>query len=125
MVTSLFVPSVLAVAGSSSRDRAAADWFFCDDRFPAARRLAEALAGPAGVTAVQGDVTHHWNAGLKEACRLPVVDLQGVTTESFHFCLKILAGELARVETHATRIDRDLFLWQIRCSRRVERGVMT
>lgn len=100
-----------------------ADWFFYDHRFPLARQLAAELSGSTGLTPVQGDITDVWNAGLGRACRQSKPSLHGVTTGSFHFCLNIMAGEQSRVETRVNRIDRDLFLWQIRCGQTIKQDV--
>jgi hypothetical protein len=101
-----------------------ADWFFYDGRFPLARQLAMELSGSTGLTPVQGDITDIWNAGLGRTCGQSRLTLHGVTTESFHFCLKIMAGELSSVETRVSRIDRDLFLWQIRCGQTIKQDVL-
>jgi hypothetical protein len=100
-----------------------ADWFFYDHRFPLARQLAMRLSGSTGLTPVQGDITDIWNAGLGRACRQSTPRLHGVTTESFHFCLEIMACEQGHVETRVSRIDRDLFLWQIRCGQTIKQDV--
>ena len=73
---------------------------------------------------MQGDITGIWNAGLRRACGRSMLALHGVTTESFHFCLKILVGEQTRMQTRVTRLDQDLFLWQIRCGQPINQSVI-
>jgi hypothetical protein len=120
----LVVPPTI-LADSVSPERELADWLFYDNRFPRARRLALRLAaessGATALTPVQSDITGIWNAGLGRACGHSRLTLLGVTTESFHFCLKIMMGERARMETEVTRIDRDLFLWQIHSLQAINR----
>jgi hypothetical protein len=111
-----------AIAAAPQWEWADADRLFYDDRFPQARRLARELSGSTEPTPVQGDITGIWNAGLGSAIGKSMLILQGVTAESFHFCLKIMVGEHARMETWVTRIDRDLFLWQIRCGQTIKQG---
>jgi hypothetical protein len=101
-----------------------ADWFFHDARFPLARHLAMELSGSTALTPVQGDITDIWNAGLGRTCGQSRLTLHGVTTESFHFCLKIMASEQSFMETRVSRIDRDLFLWQIRCGQTIKQDVL-
>jgi len=109
----LLVPSLLFLS-----DAAAAGWnpagrFFYDDRFPLALRLARQLPAASGLTPVRSDITDIWNGGLADVCGHSTLILQGVTTESFHFCLQIMVGERAPMNSRISRIDRDLFLWQI------------
>ena len=111
------------------------DYVFFDDRFAAAQRWARQLVFTVDTIAavdtvdavdtvaavdriepipVQGDVTGIWTNGLAQASRAAPLSLQGVTTESFHFCLRILLGDYARVGTRSQRLDRDLHAWSIR-----------
>jgi hypothetical protein len=115
-VSSLFIPPAVAAAGAAPGGEAPlpADYFFYDDRFAEARRLAGRMAAAVRALPVQGDMTGVWNAGLGRACARSPLTLRGVTTESFYFCLRIMAGSKTRVETSVTRVSRDLFLWEIR-----------
>lgn len=90
-----------------------ADLFF-DERFDRARHVAVAWSAPCRLIAVQGDLTPVWLGGLDRAARQHGLTLRGVTTASFHFCLKVLLCELARVEARVARLDPNLFLWTMR-----------
>ena len=111
----------MASAGTRQLEWVGADRFFYDQRFPLALRLAGELSTASELTPVQGDITGIWNAGLGHACGQSALNLQGVTTESFHFCLKLMVGERTSMKTEITRIDQDLFLWQIRCAQTANR----
>jgi len=108
-----FIPHGIAVAGAAD---STFDSFFYDERFDEARRLAAQAAGRGTLTPVRGDVTELWNAELDRASSRSALTLRGVTTESFHFCLKIMLSSKTRIETTVTRVDRDLFRWVIRTS---------
>lgn len=92
----------------------APDYFFYDDRFPAARRLAARIAPDTRLTPVQGDLTAYWNAELARACAAAPRTFRGVTTESFYFCLRVMAGAPGRIAYSSTRVGRDLLLWRVR-----------
>jgi hypothetical protein len=51
--------------------------------------------------------------------------MQGVTTESFHFCLKVLLSDQARVHAQVSRIDRDLHLWTMRTDNHFKNGTVS
>jgi len=110
--STLLLPVAMTSAYAAA-SAAGSDYFFFDERFPRARVLAAALAGRTRPQPVHADVTDLWRTDLERACRRTSLTLRGVTTESFHFCLKILAGEHARVDTEIARVGRDLFLWTI------------
>lgn len=114
--SSLLIPLGItsAEAGPAAAASTRPDYLFYDDRFVAARQLAAGVSPGTHLTAVQGDVTDIWNAGLDRACATTALTLQGVTTESFWFCLKIMAGSKTAVDTSVNRVGRDLFLWTIR-----------
>ena len=84
------------------------DYAFFDERFEKARRLS---AGSNDSIAVQGDVTSLWTETLDRATRQRVLQLKGITTESFRFCLAILVSEHARVDLRVFRLDRNLLVW--------------
>jgi len=114
--SALFIPKVVMVAhasGSATRSPGP-DYFFCDERFAKARRLAAELSGCTALTPVQGDITELWNSYLGRASRQSSLHMRGVTTESFYFCLKIMIGEHVHLNAQVTRVDRDLFLWTMR-----------
>jgi hypothetical protein len=126
-VSSLFIPNTMiaASADAPSRDRLTWDYFFFDERFAAARRLAGELSGTTAPTPVQGDITSLWTGELGRASLAAPTTLQGVTTESFYFCLKILLTDQARVEAQVRRIDRDLHLWTIRTDNHFKNGTVS
>lgn len=114
--SSLFIPNAMiaATADAPSLDRFAWDYFFFDQRFAEARRLAGTLSGTTEPTPVDGDVTGIWTGELGRASLTVPLTLKGVTTDSFYFCLKILLADQSRVEAEVSRIGRDLHLWTIR-----------
>ena len=114
--SALFIPKVVMVAhaSASATKSPGPDFFFCDERFAKARRLAAELSGCTALTPVQGDITELWNSYLGRASRQSSLHMRGVTTESFYFCLKIMIGEHARQDAQVTRVDQDLFLWTMR-----------
>jgi len=114
--SALFIPKVVMVAhaSASATKSPGPDFFFCDERFAKARRLAAELSGCTALTPVQGDITELWNSYLGRASRQSSLHMRGVTTESFYFCLKIMIGEHARLNAQVTRVDQDLFLWTMR-----------
>lgn len=122
-LSSWFIPYAMTAASAAAKDvkPARRDYFFFDERFAEAKRLASGLAGSSGLTAVQSDMTDVWNAGLSSAC-LAGATMQGVTTESFYFCLRIMAGEHARTKSRITRVDRNLYLWTIRSGGHFDEG---
>jgi hypothetical protein len=102
-----------ASADLPDRPLPAPDCFFYDERFDAARQLAARVSPHAPLTPVRGDITDVWNAGLGERCTRTPLTLRGVTTESFHFCLRVMLASRSRIDTAVTRVDRDLFHWVI------------
>jgi len=114
--SALFIPKAVMVAhaSASATKSPGPDYFFCDERFAKARRLAAELSGCTALTPVQGDITELWNSYLGRASRQSSLHMRGVTTESFYFCLKIMIGEHVHLNAQVTRVDRDLFLWTIR-----------
>ncbi|HKJ73604.1 MAG TPA: hypothetical protein VKA19_05760 [Alphaproteobacteria bacterium] len=103
-----------AVAHVLGESAALPDRFFYDERFTDARAISSRLLPRATLTPVQSDVTALWTGGLKELSRQRPLSLRGVTTESFHFCLKTLLRSEARVETQTQRVGKDLYAWSIR-----------
>lgn len=119
-VTSLFIRNAMigATADAPSRDGFAWDYFFFDQRFAEARRLAGEFSGTTEPTPVDGDVTGIWTGELGRASLAAPMTLKGVTTDSFYFCLKILLADQSKVEAQVSRIDQDLYLWTIRTDNR-------
>jgi len=115
-VTSLFIPNAMIAASADAPvpDGLAWSYFFFDERFAEARRLAGKLSGTTEPTPVQGDITAIWTGELGRASLAAPMTMKGVTTESFYFCLKILLADQAKVEAQVSRIDRDLYFWTIR-----------
>jgi len=111
---SALLPQGIVAASAATANPSRADWFFYDDRFAEAVRRAQELPAPVRTFPVRGDVTDVWNAELARAYDRPPLTLHGVTTESFYFCLKVLAGSKTGIDTTVARVDRDLFLWTIR-----------
>lgn len=122
-VASLFVSDAIAVADAPGRPGRAWDYYFFDERFDAARRLAGELSGATRPTPVHADVTSLWTGELGEACLATPLAMQGVTTGSFYFCLKVLLSDHARVESQIRRIGRDLHLWTISTENHSRNGV--
>lgn len=114
-VSSLFIARTMIPASADSPGRAvpAWDYLFFDERFAEARRLAVNLAGKTEPIPVQGDITPVWIGGLSRASLAASLTLQGVTIESFYFCLKVLLVEQVGVDAQVRRLDRDLHLWTI------------
>jgi hypothetical protein len=117
------------------------DYVFFDERFPRARRLAASwaaaswgapswAAASSRLIAVQGDITPFLRNGFdRMTCDRHPVRLRGVTTESFHFCLKVLLGEHAHLEAQVSRLEpgepmghRNLLLWTIHTTAKSEYG---
>lgn len=113
---SLLVPAVLeprclsALAVLSPHD----DHAFFDERFENARRLARSWSTATVPIPTQGDVTALWSDGLCRATRERRLQLRGVTTESFRFCLSVLVSAHAHVDMHTSRLDRNLLIWTLR-----------
>ncbi|MFL6599911.1 MAG: hypothetical protein ACJ8R9_01100 [Steroidobacteraceae bacterium] len=95
------------------------DYAFFDERFENARRIAATWCGSNGPVAVQGDITQLWSAGLNRATRDRRLQLRGVTTESFRFCLGVLVSEHAEFDLKVSRLDRYLFLWTMQTAPRL------
>lgn len=115
---------IAGTTGTSTHDWRARDCFFFDERFARARHLADQLSGVTTLTPVQGDVTPIWTGGLARAALTSAMTLEGVTTESFYFCLKILLGDQARVDAQVCRVDRDLHLWTMRTDNYPKNGTV-
>ena len=122
-VSSLLIPSAMiaALANAPGPDGPVWDYFYFDERFADARRLARALSGATEPTPVQADITGIWTGGLAQARFAAPLAIKGVTTESFYFCLKILLADQGRIEAQVNRIDQDLHLWTIRTDNHVRR----
>ena len=123
-VSSIFLPSGILTAKARTRDTdtTTADYFFFDERFIKARQLAAKLSNSKPLIPVRGDITELWNGQLKRACVESPLVMRGVTTESFYFCLRIMAGSIAGMESQVTRINRDLLLWTIRSNNKLKMG---
>jgi hypothetical protein len=122
-VSSLLVPAAtIAMPGGESL---AWNYFFYDERFDAARRLAAALSGSTEPTPVQGDVTNLWTRELGPAALAAPMRMSGVTTESFYFCLKILMGDQGGVDAQVSRIGADLHLWTMHSRHHSKHGPMS
>lgn len=92
------------------------DHLFFDERFSRAQPLATGLAGwekAQKLHAVRGDITPVWNSWLKQASRDDSLVIQGVTSESFVFCLEHLLRMSHALELSVQRLDRDLLAWSL------------
>jgi len=97
------------VVASSNRD-----YVFFDERFEKAQRIVASWAVSTQPTPVHSDITAVWQGGLDRTMRDHAVRVRGVTTQSFLFCLRILAAEQADIEAQMSRLDRDLLVWKMR-----------
>ena len=115
-VTSLLVPvaAIPTFSGASRGDPADLHHFFFDQRFAEARRIAEVMSAAVVPTPVHADVTALWIGGLAHASLVTPLTMQGVTTESFYFCLRTLLADQVRVDAQVSRLGRDLHLWTLR-----------
>ncbi|MCP5145876.1 MAG: hypothetical protein H6978_13795 [Gammaproteobacteria bacterium] len=86
---------------------------FVDDRFALARAVAATRWQADGVVTVNGDVTDVWQTYFASAMNSREWSIQGVTTESFHFCLKVLLNDRYAIRSESTRLDKDLYLWTL------------
>ena len=89
------------------------DYLFFDERFYRARRLAASWTASRQVIGVQSDITTLWTKHLERDTSRRLLHLRGITTESFLFCLRILAEEHANLDLEVKRLDRNLLLWTI------------
>ena len=55
-----------------------------------------------------------WTNWLDRTTRKRPLTMQGVTTGSFHFCLRVLVSEHAHLDEQVLRLDRDLLAWTMR-----------
>jgi hypothetical protein len=110
---SLLVATTSAGAIALPLSRELDDYYFFDERFPRAERLAVSARGER-IVPVRSDVTEIWNSGLRAAALAAPLVIGGVTTESFLFCLSVLIREHAALDARAERLDRDLQLWTLR-----------
>jgi hypothetical protein len=94
--------------GAFSRNR---DLVFFDQRFQTARRVAALWPVSNPLVAVEGDITPFWGNGLDRIMREHALLLSGVTTESFLFCIEILAREHTYLALRVSRLDRNLRTW--------------
>ena len=100
------------------------DYVFFDERFHKARAVAVSWAASDRPIGVQGDITPVWTNELNRMTCDHRLRLRGVTTESFLFCLRILAGERANLEVQVERLDRNLLQWTIHTTPKTNSGTM-
>lgn len=98
-------------AAGAAPGNARADRFYYDERFADARALAARAFSVA--TSVDSDVTQVWTQDLNRLSQMRALSLEGVTTESFYFCLHTLLQSHATVTMRAERIGKDLYAWRI------------
>jgi hypothetical protein len=92
------------------------DYVLFDERFETAHRLAASWRAATLPIAVRSDVTALWRGELERVAREHPLHLRGVTTESVHFCLRILLSEHTRLDGRVSRLDRNLLLWTMHTS---------
>ena len=90
------------------------DYAFFDERFAQAQRLVAGWSAANRVIPVQADITSTWTSWLDRTTRERPLTLQGVTTGSFHFCLRVLVNEHAAIDEQVLRLDRNLLVWTMR-----------
>jgi hypothetical protein len=100
-------------APSGAASYATPDFAFVDDRFAAARAFARKSRLAAAWTAVDGDVMAPWHSLLRPALARGSVSAVGITTESFRFCLEVLAREHGSTTMTRKRHGADLIAWQL------------
>jgi hypothetical protein len=111
-------PCVAALASVSQNW----DYVFFDERFEKARRLVASWCASDRLIGVQGDITPVWSNGLDRTMHEHPLHLRGMTTESFLFCLRILASEHANLALQVSRFDRNLFRWTMCTTPKPEYG---
>jgi len=85
--------------------------FFYDQRFDQAISAVSAIRD---AIAVDADVTTVWQQAIRPELGSKSLSVRGLTTESFHFCLKTLISDHARVQSASLeRVSHDLYLWSI------------
>jgi hypothetical protein len=120
--SSLALASALEPAhGSQPAVGDVVDRCFFDERFVAARPLAARLSGR--LTPVRGDVTAVWRQDVARYVGAKPMTMCGVTTESFVFCLEVLARDETMTSLRIERLDRDLHVWRLQTFRRSKSGV--
>jgi hypothetical protein len=121
---SLLLPVDLKARGASpAAGSPDLDYAFFDERFCNARRIAASWSASNGPLRVRGDITPLWTNGLDRTTRERPLALRGITTQSFQFCLRVLAAEHAHIDVQSSRIDRDLFLWTMRTTPKYDYGM--
>ncbi len=111
-------PSLGALATLSIRW----DYAFFDERFQSAHRVAATWSTENEPIPVQSDITALWSNGLDRLARRQTLNLRGVTTASFHFCLKVLLSEHANLDALVSRLDRNLLLWRLLTTPKAQYG---
>lgn len=92
------------------------DYLFYDERFSFVRKAVlnqTTQLNSNRIIPTRGDVTDIWNHRLKQTRSDESLTLQGMTTESFLFCLEHLLQTNHKVETTVQRVDRDIYVWSL------------
>ena len=106
--------TLVLLPGSAVRSGdATLDYLFFDGRFARARIAVSAWSAANPPIAVHGDITAVWGSGLERLTRRRPLRIGGVTTDSFLFCLRILASEHANLDVRVSRLDRNLLQWTL------------
>ncbi len=98
---------------AASDSQVAANMVFFDPRF--AKSLPELgdRVRTGNTRIVNGDITPVWNDGLKRLSGKVTLNLVGVTTDSFYFCLQRLLQEKNTVTAESLKINSNLVAWMI------------
>jgi hypothetical protein len=92
---------------------AGASFVFFDEHYALAASLAQAAPPYSSKIPVGADVTGVWNSSLKLARRDLPLELLGITTDSFRFCLQRLLQSHCYTSTNVERVSQDLYAWSI------------
>ena len=110
------IANVLSKSVPQSNDPAQPDYLFYDERFSFVRKAVQKQTSQLNTNRIiptRGDVTDIWNQKLKQTRCDESLTLQGMTTESFLFCLEHLLQTNHKVETMVQRVDRDIYVWSL------------
>jgi hypothetical protein len=87
--------------------------FFFDERFVDPATQLSNVVNDVLLVPVRSDVTAVWTGMLSRAARQQSLALQGLTTESFVFCLQRLLHGSHAVEVSMQRVSQDLYGWSL------------
>jgi hypothetical protein len=102
--------------GPGSTRKTDSDYLFVDERYMPLEEHVRYTVGTKAVLSVRADVTPVWNSTLKKTTRNASVILEGITSESFCFCLQKLLKHSHTLQVNVHRIDRDFYVWSIQAT---------